>query len=296
MSRELGKYAADLGLEIALELEPFKLSLVNNVDSMVPLPRRGEPSGRAGEHRRVAPAAVGHDRPEELRRLKGKATHVHLSDCDGKVHGDLPPGRGVVDFAPYLREIKALGIDGAVSIELEYSPRAGEDRGMGARGVSGDGRADAAGGIARLTRLHLVLPLPRRSFYNCRSLPTVTKGSSCRWTGLRSSNWCGVAGVSIDDTHSARWRRPWFDAGVGRRPRIAGRKRAHDRRQHTAAALRFPRSNERIRRFETPGDDYRDIEAAIVLDTGTWNQLGDYGKFLQTLGAEARHRPSYDAG
>src|SRR4029077_15558151 len=61
--------------------------------------------------------------PEELRKLKGKAIHVHISDCDGKVHGDLPPGRGVVDFAPYRREIKALGIDGAVSIELEYSPQ-----------------------------------------------------------------------------------------------------------------------------------------------------------------------------
>ena len=61
--------------------------------------------------------------PEELRKLKGKAIHVHLSDCDGKVHGDLPPGRGVVDFPPYLREIKNLGIDGAVSIELEYSPQ-----------------------------------------------------------------------------------------------------------------------------------------------------------------------------
>jgi sugar phosphate isomerase/epimerase len=60
---------------------------------------------------------------EELRRLKGRAIHVHISDCDGKVHGDLPPGRGVVHFAPYLREIKALDIDGAVSIELEYSPR-----------------------------------------------------------------------------------------------------------------------------------------------------------------------------
>ena len=29
----------------------------------------------------------------------------------------------MVDFVPYLREIKALGIDGAVSIELEYSPQ-----------------------------------------------------------------------------------------------------------------------------------------------------------------------------
>jgi sugar phosphate isomerase/epimerase len=28
----------------------------------------------------------------------------------------------VVDFVPYLREVKSLDIDGAVSIELEYSP------------------------------------------------------------------------------------------------------------------------------------------------------------------------------
>ena len=34
-----------------------------------------------------------------------------------------PPGRGVVDFPPYLRAIKGLGIDDlTISIELEYSP------------------------------------------------------------------------------------------------------------------------------------------------------------------------------
>ena len=59
---------------------------------------------------------------EELRPLKGKAIHVHISDCDGKVHGDLPPGRGVVDFAPYLREIKALGIDGASASSWSTRP------------------------------------------------------------------------------------------------------------------------------------------------------------------------------
>ena len=49
--------------------------------------------------------------------------HVHISDCDGKVHGDLPPGRGVVDFPPYLEAIRGLGLDDAtVSVELEYSP------------------------------------------------------------------------------------------------------------------------------------------------------------------------------
>src|SRR5262245_30367685 len=119
--RELGKYAADLGLQIALELEPFKLSLVNDVDSMVRfLDEVNHPAVRANID--VSHLQLSGTKAEELRRLKGKAIHVHISDCDGKVHGDLPPGRGVVAFEPYLREIKALGIDGAVSIELEYSP------------------------------------------------------------------------------------------------------------------------------------------------------------------------------
>lgn len=120
--RELGKYAADLGVQIALELEPFKLSLVNDVDSMVRfIDEVNHPAVRANID--VSHLQLSDTRPEELRRLKGKAIHVHLSDCDGKVHGDLPPGRGVVNFGPYLREIKALGIEGAVSIELEYSPQ-----------------------------------------------------------------------------------------------------------------------------------------------------------------------------
>jgi sugar phosphate isomerase/epimerase len=120
--RELGMYAADLGLQIALELEPFKLSLVNNVDSMVRfLDAVDHPAVNANID--VSHLHLSGTAPEELRRLKGRAIHVHLSDCDGKVHGDLPPGRGVVDFAPYLREIKALNIDGAISIELEYAPQ-----------------------------------------------------------------------------------------------------------------------------------------------------------------------------
>lgn len=119
--RQLGHRARELGLEIALELEPFHLSLVNSVDSMVKFLRDvDQPAVKANidiSHLVLAgiPAA-------ELGKLKGLATHVHISDCDGKVHGDLPPGRGVVDFAPYMQAIKDLGIDGAISIELEYSP------------------------------------------------------------------------------------------------------------------------------------------------------------------------------
>ena len=61
--------------------------------------------------------------PETLEILRGRVAHVHISDCDGKVHGDLPPGRGVVEFMPYLEVIRGLEIpDATISVELEYSP------------------------------------------------------------------------------------------------------------------------------------------------------------------------------
>jgi D-psicose/D-tagatose/L-ribulose 3-epimerase len=119
--RRLAEYAETLGVQIALELEPFHQSLLNTVDSMSQfITDVDHPALQANidiSHLRLMNIA-----PIELRKLKGQAIHVHISDCDGKVHGDLPPGRGVVDFIPYLQEIKDLGIDGAISIELEYSP------------------------------------------------------------------------------------------------------------------------------------------------------------------------------
>ena len=119
--RDIGTYAGEAGLEIALELEPFRLSLLNSVPKMAQfVDDVNLPNVKANidiSHLVLADAS-----PAELAQLKGKAAHVHISDCDGMVHGDLPPGRGVVKFAPYLQAIKELGFDGAVSLELEYSP------------------------------------------------------------------------------------------------------------------------------------------------------------------------------
>ncbi len=119
--RKIGDYADKKNVDIALELEPFRLSLLNSVDEMARfVDECNHPRVRANidiSHLVLADAG-----PHELAKLKGKAIHVHLSDCDGKVHGDLPPGRGVVKFAPYLQAIKELNIQGSVSIELEYSP------------------------------------------------------------------------------------------------------------------------------------------------------------------------------
>jgi sugar phosphate isomerase/epimerase len=120
--RDLGVYAAELGLEIALEMEPFHLSLLNTVPLMARfLDEVDQPAVKANVD--ISHLVLARQEPATLAALKGKVAHVHISDCDGQVHGDLPPGRGVIDFAPYLAAIKDLDMgDRTISIELEYSP------------------------------------------------------------------------------------------------------------------------------------------------------------------------------
>jgi sugar phosphate isomerase/epimerase len=71
--------------------------------------------------------------PEEQRTIKetcaevglpisGMVGHVHVSDCDGEVHGDVPPGRGVTPIKDCLQAICDTGFDGTVSVELERTP------------------------------------------------------------------------------------------------------------------------------------------------------------------------------
>ena len=119
--RTLGDYADNQGLDIALELEPFRLSLLNNTAEMVRFIDDCD-HPRVCANIDISHLVLADSGPETLRQLRGKAIHAHISDCDGKVHGDLPPGRGIVKFTPYLRAIKELDIEGAISIELEYSP------------------------------------------------------------------------------------------------------------------------------------------------------------------------------
>lgn len=119
--RDLAEYASRLGLEIAIELEPFHLSLINNIDRMARfLTEVNHPAARANVD--ISHLALAKDAASEISKLKGRIAHVHLSDCDGKKHGDLPPGRGVVEFPPYLKALANADFEGTISIELEYSP------------------------------------------------------------------------------------------------------------------------------------------------------------------------------
>lgn len=57
---------------------------------------------------------------------------------------------------------------------------------------------------------------------------------------------------------------------------------------------------QRIERFHAPGDSFRDIDAIIIIDTGTWNQLGEFGPFMQGLAVGKavidHHRTQDDLG
>ena len=119
--RQAGEYAATKGLEVVVELEPFETSLAKDVHELVRFVRDVDhPAVRANadiSHLHLSGCSF-----DEVKELTGLIGHIHLSDCDGKVHGDLPAGMGVTPIKEYLQAIVDTGYEGTVSIELEYSP------------------------------------------------------------------------------------------------------------------------------------------------------------------------------
>jgi D-psicose/D-tagatose/L-ribulose 3-epimerase len=119
--RELAEHAASQGLEIAIELEPFENSIVGDVHELARFIRQVDHAAVKANadvsHLHLSGASF-----DDVGVLAGMIGHVHVSDCDGKVHGDLPPGRGVTPIKEYLQAIVDTGFTGTVSVELERSP------------------------------------------------------------------------------------------------------------------------------------------------------------------------------
>jgi D-psicose/D-tagatose/L-ribulose 3-epimerase len=119
--RELAEYAAPSGIEIVLELEPFKHSIVGDVRELERFIREVDhPAVKANadiSHLHLSGASF-----DDVAVLTGLIGHAHVSDCDGKVHGDLPPGRGVTPIKEYLQAVVDTGFAGTVAVELERSP------------------------------------------------------------------------------------------------------------------------------------------------------------------------------
>lgn len=124
-AKELSEYAAKCEMNVLVELEPFQLSLINDINTMerflkdVNMPNC------------MANVDIGHLHvmgiaPDEIYRIKDQIGGVHLSDNDGTVHNDWPTGHGNADIEGYLNVIGKCGYDDVVSVELEFSPNPDE--------------------------------------------------------------------------------------------------------------------------------------------------------------------------
>lgn len=100
--------------------------------------------------------------------------------------------------------------------------------------------------------------------------------------------------------------RPDGDA-LGSELALAGSLRQHGKHVRVVIASNLPPrykfldpDGTKIERFHAPGDNFRNVDAVIVVDTGTWNQIGDFGPFLKTLNVPKmvidHHRTQDDLG
>jgi D-psicose/D-tagatose/L-ribulose 3-epimerase len=119
--RELAELADSLGIEIALELEPYEWAYVNSVDDMVRmLDDVGVPAVKANaDLAHLWPMKIA---PEELAKLSGRIAHAHISDCDGVVYENYPPGRKTAPLGDYVQALAATGFDGTLAVELQPAP------------------------------------------------------------------------------------------------------------------------------------------------------------------------------
>src|SRR5687768_14126179 len=120
-TRDVGKHAAARGLDLAIELLPFEFAFIRSLDTM----ERFLDEVRLENVK--ATVDISHMwlmriLPAEIGRLRGRIAHVHIADCDGINHGDLPPGRGNTPFGEYIAAIRDTGFVGTASVELEFPP------------------------------------------------------------------------------------------------------------------------------------------------------------------------------
>jgi D-psicose/D-tagatose/L-ribulose 3-epimerase len=118
-TRQVGAHAQARGLEVAIELLPFEHAFVRTLDDMDRLLADiGLENVKAGID--ISHLWLERIAPDELRRFRGRVGQVHIADCDGRNHGDLPPGRGNTPFDGYLRVLQEDGYRGGASVELEF--------------------------------------------------------------------------------------------------------------------------------------------------------------------------------
>ena len=126
-TQKVGRHAAERRLELAIELLPFEYAFIKTLEDMERF------LDDVGLENVKATVDISHFwlmriPPAALARLRGRISQVHVSDCDGVNHGDIPPGRGNTPFREYMSAIRDAGFDGAASVELEFPPDSSQMR------------------------------------------------------------------------------------------------------------------------------------------------------------------------
>lgn len=125
-TRRIGEYAQENGIKIAIELEPFDMSIVRTIDGMEQFLDDVDLPDTVRANIDCSHLYLADTPPSTIQQLKGRIEHVHFSDAEDQ-HGDLPPGRGDAPLKEYLAELDKAGFDGSVSIELEWPPDPSKD-------------------------------------------------------------------------------------------------------------------------------------------------------------------------
>ena len=118
--KRVSDHAGELGMAVAVELEPYDSALVKDVGSMQAfLADVASPHCKANLD--IAHCVLRGISPDDVRAIADDVIHTHLADCDGKVHVESVPGTGVVDFAAYIDVLLAAGFTGGNAMEVQPS-------------------------------------------------------------------------------------------------------------------------------------------------------------------------------
>lgn len=113
---ELLDIAAEHGVKIAIE--PEVMNLVTTTQDFLDL------CERVDRENLVCNLDVGHafltdpDMFESIRKLGGKIAHVHVEGMNRGEHMHLLPGEGDMDLPAVIRELRAVGFDGAMALDV----------------------------------------------------------------------------------------------------------------------------------------------------------------------------------
>lgn len=119
---ELAGHARSNGVMLALEpAHPMESDLVQTSDdALLMLEETGDDSLKilldtGHVHLNKEPL------PDAVRKLKEHLALVHFDDNHGLYDEHLIPGSGAIDFIPFLKELRAAGYDGCITLELGYN-------------------------------------------------------------------------------------------------------------------------------------------------------------------------------